>query len=166
MSNSDNLSNKNDPGIPNWILFAFFGVILIGLGYAIFMHGFLNYDQNRAFQSEKTRFVVGKIEKVPRSAKAITKGEQLSGGCAGCHGAGLKGGPLAPNLLDAKWLHNVNSESELYKIIVKGISPPNLKYGNKATPMPALGALSNNADVWRVVYFISSKNKSIKKDAK
>jgi len=165
MNQPDNSSN--DPGVPSWLLILFFGSLVLGLGYGVFIHGFLNYDHQVAFRSKSAAYVVAVEDKIKRSPAAVAAGKSLIGRCAACHGVGLKGGPAAPNLVDGKWLHDGRTETSLYRLIAAGvIGKSKRKFGAKAMDMPARGLLGSNADVWRVVYYLSSVNPSIKKDAK
>ena len=161
-------SNQEDKGVPNWLVFVFFGTMVLGVVYAVFMHGFLGQSTASVLRaSSNQQYIVGEVSKIPRTPEAITQGGQLAGQvCSSCHMAGLVGGDGAqgPNLMDAVWLQGTNSETTLYNLIVKGVAGPEKKSKYPGN-MPARGNLSNNADVWRVVYWMSSVNRSIKKDA-
>lgn len=159
--------NSNDPGIPNWVTGLFAGVLLVSTLYYINLHFIQGYNQLADYREKSNqKHVVGVVEKVKRSPAAISEGASLAAICFGCHGAGLLGTPLAPNLMDSEWLNSATTETELFRIISKGIVGSDLKFGNKATPMPARGLLGGNSDVWKVVYYISSKNTSVKVDSK
>ena len=57
------------------------------------------------------------------------------GNCATCHGQNLKGGPLAPDLTDAQWLHVDGSLEAIEKLVRTGVPKP-LKH---PAPMPPMG---------------------------
>lgn len=154
----------NDKGIPNWLVFIFFGALLIGGLHTAYVYGFAGVNRDGIRISDAKGLVVAKPAKVARNAAAIAAGEQLAAGCTACHAIGLKGGPIGPDLMDAQWLHGASSEKELFRLISSGILS-GMKYGTKTNVMPARGSLANDADVWRVVFYLSSKNPSIKKDA-
>src|SRR5438105_1504737 len=126
MSNANQTGNGRDPGVPNWLLFLFFGIMVVGALYAVFMHGFLGYDQAFALRNSENRpMVVGVLSKPPRTPDEIAKGKALTSNCASCHGPDLKAGAglAGPNLTDAEWLHGATSEKALVKLITEGISP-------------------------------------------
>ena len=155
-------SNDKENGVPNWLLFLFFGSIIVGSVYGAFLHGFVQFQPGEGHMqaTSNSRFVTWVPSKPARSAAEIAKGKQLSATCVACHGDGMKGrAGQGPNLLDATWLHGTKTESSLASLIITGISGSRLKAG--AMPMPAMGSLQSEADVWRVVYYLSSVNKSI-----
>lgn len=154
----------NDKGIPSWLVFLFFGSIVVGVIYGSYVHGFARERTPLLSGVGGSGFVVALPSKPPRSAAAEAAGQQSSATCAACHGVGLKGGAAGPSLMDAEWLHGANTETQLHRLIVAGISS-GLKFGNKNSPMPAMGSLGSEADVWNVVYYLSKENPSIKKDA-
>lgn len=45
-----------------------------------------------------------------------------AGGCAGCHGSDLSGGPLAPNLKDTRWKNGDGSYQSIVDIIRNGVA--------------------------------------------
>ena len=68
----------------------------------------------------------------------VTAGEAVFGGpgmCFACHGAGGAGGPLAPALNDAEWLHIEGGYEDLIAIITNGVPTP-VQF---AAPMPPRG---------------------------
>ncbi len=155
---------ETDKGIPNWLVFIFFGAIVFGVVYGSYVHGFASDSTGALVVEGGTGYVVAAPAKIPRSAEAVTAGEKLaSSQCASCHGPDLKGA-LGPNLLDGEWLHGSDSETKLFQIIVSGITT-GMKFGSKTTTMPARGGLQSDREVWQVVYYLSGKNTSIKKDA-
>ena len=168
MSGYSNKSNESgehvDQGTPNWLKFPFFGFILIGLVYSVFAHGFLGYNQEADLRASLGQaVVVGAEGFIVRSPEAIADGQKLAAVCGACHGLGLVGlSGSGPSLVDSEWAHGTNTETSLHELIVNGITASNSKSG---VAMPARGTLGNDADVWRVVYYLSSINSSIKQDA-
>lgn len=159
-------NNSKDPGIPNWLAFLFFGSFVWGLFYVVFMHGFLGETRADSFRrASDTRIVKATIDIVPaRSDAAIASGEKTYAQvCVACHGANLEGG-VGPSLADGEWLHG-NNEKTLAKLAINGIPASAAKQPAK-TAMPAKGGSNvSNAQIWEVIYFLSSKNDSIVQDA-
>ncbi len=159
-------NDKQDPGIPNWLLFLFFGTFVWGLFYAVFLHGFLGETRADGLRRvAHTRIVKPTIDIVPaRTDAAIAAGEKTYGQvCIACHGANREGG-VGPNLSDAEWWH-ADNEKALAKLVIGGVSAAQTK-GPTKVAMPAKGGSAiTNPQVWEVIYFLSSKNPSIKQDA-
>lgn len=150
-------NNPAEKGVPNWLLFLFFGSLVVGGLYSVFKHGFL------AEQPRLQAYVIPTVAVVPaRNAQVIGEGEKLyAQACVACHGANLEG-LVGPNLVDAEWWHGDN-ELAIYKSIVNGIGAGKSQSGQI---MPAKGgAAITDSDVWKVLFFMSSKNGSIKQDA-
>lgn len=140
-------------------------VLLFGIFY-VFLYG-SDLTDNPSWLVRETaqkQFAVGTLVRVYRTPETIATGEVLAAACRGCHGPELKGG-IGPNLVDHKWLHKVDAERMLYRLIRNGIAAGKLKFGRKQNLMPPRGLLSSNADVWKVVFYLSSINRSIRKDA-
>ena len=98
----------------------------------------------------------------PRDNATITEGEKLYGqACVACHGANLEG-LVGPSLADADWWHG-NNEQAIYKTITGGIGAGKSKSGQIMPPKG--GAAITDSDVWKVLFYISSKNPSINQDA-
>ena len=154
----------NDKGIPSWLIFLFFGTIVVGVIYGSYVHGFARERTPALAGVGGNGFVVAAASKPPRNENTIADGEASSATCAACHGQGLKGGAIGPNLMDAEWLHGTTTETALQRLIVTGIAS-GMKFGSKKGVMPPMGSLSSSAEVWKVVYYLSKKNPSIKKDA-
>ncbi|MBX7057268.1 MAG: cytochrome c [Leptospirales bacterium] len=161
------MSHNDTKGVPNWILFLFFGALLAGVGYAIFMQGFLGQSNAQSLRaSQGLDFVQPRsvAPPPPRSPAAIASGEKTyQQVCVACHGANREGG-AGPSLSDATWLHYDN-EVNLGRLIMRGVPGGQTKQPS-GTPMPARGGQSiSDVQVWEVVYYLSSKNGSIVKDA-
>jgi len=156
---------KGNP-VPNWLLFLFAGTFVWGVMYFIFMHGFLGYSQPAAYQAATgTDIVKASLpEKPVKDAASIANGEASSATCAACHGQGLTGG-IGPNLMDEEWLHGKKSETELYRLIMQGVAIGEAKQNPPKGAMPARGTLAGGRQVWEVIYYLSSKNKSIVRDS-
>lgn len=150
-------NNSTEHGVPNWLLFIFFGALVAGGLYSTFKHGFL---------AEKPRlqaYVIPTVAVVPaRTGDVISEGEALYGqACVACHGANLEG-LVGPNLVDAEWWHG-NNEKAIYKSIVNGIGAGKSQSGQI---MPAKGGANiTDSDAWKIMFFLSSKNGSIQQDA-
>ncbi|MCB1326894.1 MAG: cytochrome c [Spirochaetales bacterium] len=163
----DHSNEKNSGGIPNWLLFLFFGAVLIGGLYAIYMHGFLGYDRALALRDARgieyhvpTAGVYMFAQIPAKSPAAIASGEASYGQvCAACHGPELRGG-VGPNLVDAEWLH-MDSPTTLAvaRRVVHGVSASESVTGG-VMPQRGNGQLVDNK-IWEVVYFIQSRNPSI-----
>lgn len=161
---------KNE--IPNWILFLFFGTLTIGAMYAVFNHGFLNrgldnhYRKSAGLIYEKANPLKPVFTSFPaRNAAAISEGETLyNTRCSACHGSDIKGmAGNGPSLIDNDWWHvKKPTEQEIAAIIISGIVPPKSRQG----VMPARGGGLTNDQIFKVMYFLSTKTKSIIKDAK
>ncbi len=170
---SSNHSDKESAGksIPNWLLFLFFGAVVWGAVYGIFMHGFLGYSQSSAYRdSTGQSFAVAFIpEKPERNAASIANGEaSASTNCGACHGGPALTGSIGPNLTDDTWLHAQGqmTETRLAELIMKGILPADAKTEKgKQGGMPPRGTLGSDRQVWEVIYYLSSKNRSIRQDA-
>jgi cytochrome c oxidase cbb3-type subunit 3 len=156
------MSNQKNQ-LPGWAIFPAALVLIIGILVGVY---------NKIFSKESTAIqykelagvlkVEAKLDLVipPRTNDAIAGGEKLySQVCAACHGQDLKGG-VGPNLIDNEWRNPPAKETHLFKLVWNGI--PN---GNP--PMPAKGGRSDltSEQIWQILYYISSKNKNIEKDA-
>lgn len=67
------------------------------------------------------------------------------GGCAGCHGANLQGGPIAPNLSDARWNRGDGSLAAILRIIRNGV---------RGTAMGAYPGGISDEDAIRVAAYV------------
>ena len=152
---------------PNWILFLFFGSLIGGTLYSIFLHGFLNYDSSHAYRTAAGKlYIEPKLSVIPaRTQKGIQSGkENFQSVCAACHGVygQYKPGLVGPNLADAQWLHK-SSEKAMGRLVIQGVPAPASITGQV---MPARGGASlSDTAVWEVIYYLSAKNRSIAKDA-
>ncbi len=157
-------NNSGKQGLA-WLYFLFGLVFAGGALYAALYHGFLKQTNIATYRSSIGQsVVVGTIDIVPqRNPKSIANGEASFKTCAACHGANLEGG-VGPNLKDAEWLQVKEPlETEIYKVIMKGVAASEAKKAKAA--MPKMGGLDNQLKVWEVVYYLSSQNAGIKKDA-
>lgn len=151
------MSNTDNKGVPNWILFVFFGSLLAGSLYAVYKHGFLGYDRSMDLRTAQgAAYVTPSIMIIPqRTPQAISNGEATyQRACVACHGAQLQG-VVGPALIKAQWLH-FNNEDKMARMVMRGIGPAESVTGGV---MPARGgAPLSDREVWEVIYFISSKN--------
>ena len=162
-----NNQNENNNNIPLWIQILFGGVILAGVIYGIFLHGFTGQTYESQFHNAVYSNVIkATVEIIPvRAPAAVANGEKLyKRACAGCHGMNLEG-TVGPNLKDAEWLHGIKSETGLVRMVSLGISAADAKGPNKMA-MPAKGGQKlSGEEVWEIIYYIGSKNTSVQKDS-
>lgn len=149
------MSNPTPAGVPNWILFLFAGSLVVGAAYGIFNHVFLGPTPINAY-------VIPTVAEIPpRTPENVQLGEELYGrACVACHGQNREG-LVGPSLADAEWWHHSN-EQDMGKLIMRGIAAGQSVSGQIMPPKGGAGI--SDADVWRVVYFLSEKNGSIEKD--
>ncbi|MCE9598340.1 MAG: cytochrome c [Spirochaetia bacterium] len=148
-----------------WLYFLFGLVFVAGGMYAIFYHGFLGQNNQNAYrQGIGQGIVVPTIDIVPeRTAKAISNGETSYKTCAACHGTNLEG-LACPSLKDNEWLHfKEPKETELAKLINHGVGASEAIKAKSV--MPPRGGLESSTQVWEVIYYLSTKNTNIIKDA-
>lgn len=156
----------SDKGIPSWIQILFYAVLALGGVYIIFTSLFLGCDSQAEMlrKSMGQKYVMAHIEKKPdRTPAAIAEGEKVyKEVCAACHGQNREG-IVGPSLADNTWVH-ADSESALHKMVTKGFGPGELKIGQ--VPMPAKGGRPDLTDeqIWDVLFFLSSKNPSLKQE--
>jgi len=160
--------NSNDKGIPGFILAAFAGVVLWGIGYTA-----LNYvSGGQTFATELransgTQVVIPKVLVIPpRNAESIANGQEtFSTICSGCHGMEMEG-LVGPNLKDATWFNFPDgaAETKIAKLVMRGVPAPEAHTDNGPMP-PKGGSDITDEQVWEVVYYISSKNPSVAKDS-
>jgi len=154
---------KDSPRLPSWGLMLLVGVLAGNGLYAAYMHGFLAYDQASAYRADtNAAVVVPVIAAIPeRSPDSIAAGEaSYKQVCIACHGPNREGG-VGPNLADAVWLH-ADQESELVALVERGVPAGQTKAGTVPMP-PRGGSTFTKTQIWEIVYFLSSKNVSIKR---
>lgn len=78
---------------------------------------------------------------------SIFHGLAAGGTCASCHGPKGAGGPIAPSLADATWLHGDGSPQFIVRIVTAGVPSPKQAPG----PMPPMGGASLSPDQVRAV---------------
>lgn len=167
------MSANHEKPTPGWVAFLFWGLLVVGGLYAVFAYGFLNTSNEQIYRSVSAasdapgggQIVVPTIDIVPvRTAETIGEGEKVYAQvCVACHGANLEGG-VGPNLADNEWWHN-SDEKAMAKLVINGISAAEA-IGPTGTPMPPKGGGNiSNEDVWKVIYYLSSKNGSIEQNA-
>lgn len=162
---SEHHNNPETKSTPGWVAYLFFLVLVIGIGATIYQLGFRAQSRQSMIREEMgTETIKPTIEIIPvRDASAIANGEATyKRVCLACHGMNLEGG-VGPNLKDTEWYHPPAKETNLYKLVVNGISGAQAV---KGVAMPAKGgAPISNIEVWEVIYYLSSRNPSIEKDA-
>lgn len=157
------MRNNHNFHIPEWFLYPAVGLFVFGLFMGVYRSLFSKEDVSIQYKEMAGMFVVqAKLDMIvpQRTAEVIKEGEKLYGQvCAACHSNDLKGG-VGPNLIDAEWRNPPAKETHLFKLVWNGI--PN---GNP--PMPAKGGRTdlNSEQIWSILYYISSKNPKIERDA-
>ena len=158
------MSTEQGKEIPGWLVGLFIAVLAGGAIYTIVMNGIMGNASSRETmyrESAGVKYVQAEVAVKPeRTAQAIANGEATyKGVCFACHGMNMEGG-VGPKLADSEWLHT-NKESELVRLVTKGVSSAETLNG--AVPMPAKGGRPDLTaeQVWEVVYYLSSKNPSI-----
>jgi cytochrome c5 len=162
---SEHNNNPETKPVPGWVAYLFSLVLVIGFGATVYQVGFRSQSRQSMIREEMgTEIIKPTIEIIPvRDAKAIANGEAVyKRACSACHGQNLEG-VVGPNLKDTEWYHPPAKETNLYKLVTNGISAAQAV---KGVPMPAKGGASiSGVEVWEVVYYLSSRNPSIEKDA-
>ncbi len=153
--------------VPSWLLFCFFGSLLCGLVYGIFFHAFLEHNALHSLRTDSgALYVEPKLSIIPLRTKEAEQAGQghYEKACVACHGlygqyqAGLTG----PDLFDQVWLHH-RDEVEIGRLIMKGVDSSE---SITKQIMPARGgAILSDREVWEIIYYLSSKNPSVKKNA-
>lgn len=147
---------------PAWASILFFVVLIAGVGYGLLFGAGKNRYETLHDSMHKP-FEVATVTVVPdRTPAAIAAGQSnYMAACLACHGANREG-IVGPSLADTEWLH-ADKEEDLVRLIAKGIPAGQTKTGKG--PMPAKGIRPDltGEQVWEIVYFLSSKNPSIKK---
>ena len=169
------MQNNNQKETPSWIFFSFYASLVFGIVYIIFQHGFLlsqnDFAYRRAYHDYSKKinplYIEPVISIVPkRTPDAIKNGEgNFSKVCVACHGeyGKYKAGLTGVDLSDGNWLH-YNNEQKIAKLIVGGVNASMSK--TKQIMAPRGGSGYTDKQIWEIVYYLSSKNKSIIQDAK
>ncbi len=156
--------NDQGKGTPGWLILLFAIVVAGGALFAIFQYGFIEEESQyqELHESMGQKFAMAEVVSRPeRTAQAITNGQATYNTvCVACHGANREGG-VGPSLADNTWVH-ANNEEDLVRIVTKGIGAGETKIG--AIPMPAKGGRPDLGpeQIWEILYFLSSKNPSLK----
>lgn len=72
----------------------------------------------------------GGVTADPRNPQLVALGDSIfhglaaGGTCATCHGQGATGGPIAPSLADAEWLHGDGSFDFIVNTVRSGVPAP------------------------------------------
>ncbi|MCS7204502.1 MAG: cytochrome c [Leptospiraceae bacterium] len=149
--------------IPEWIIYPAVGIFVFGLIVGAFGTLFSSKDVSLKYKEEAGVYIVkAKFDMVvpQRTEAVIAQGKILyEQACAACHLADMKGA-VGPNLIDNEWRNPPAKETHLFKLVWNGI--PN---GNP--PMPAKGGRLDftSEQIWSILYYISSKNPKIERDA-
>ena len=157
------MNEQNQRPVPNWLIFIFCGVLISGGLQFIYKHVFLKINNIEEYmRKNQISYVTPTLAIIPdRNLANIKEGSKIySQVCVACHGiyGDANNGLLGPNLADDIWLHS-SEEEKINLLINKGVSQANSLTGNV---MPArAGGNLNSENIWKIVYFLSSKNKSI-----
>lgn len=160
--------------LPTWWMWLLYGAIIYSVGYIIYMHGIVGWNQHTQYQNE-----VKAVEKMKEAAggeqlaltsagvnplrgdeKAIAAGKDTfqNGPCAACH---LKDatGSTGPDLTDATWLHG-NTDKKVFNVIVNGVSVDEVKQKPSKGPMTAHGFLGNEK-ILQIMAWIAEINDTL-----
>jgi len=156
----------NDQGIkiPVWIL-GFFGIAVLAgiITVAVTIITCKEPARNADLRTASGQEIIAAevVVKPENTAAAVANGDaSYTAACAACHGANQEG-VVGPSLADADWLHG-SDENTVFRNISKGISAEVAKTGKGAMPAKGLNPGLTDAQVWEIVFFLESKNKSIK----
>ncbi|WCL50508.1 c-type cytochrome [Leptospira sp. GIMC2001] len=172
----DNHGNKEFDGIrqlgndlPAWYKHIFVYAIFVGIGYAIYFHGFSSWGTEEQYAIQMAEHE----EKYPQAndlvsedgsnplrdnAEAIQAGEKYyKAVCAACHGLNAEG-VVGPSLVDKEWIHG-NTDSIVYNNVMLGIAIENTKL--QRGPMPAHEKSLGSEKVYQVMAWLASKNPSL-----
>ncbi|MCC5815504.1 MAG: c-type cytochrome [Leptospira sp.] len=155
--------------LPAWYKHIFVYMIVIGVGYAIYFHGFSNWGTEEYYAAQ----VAEHEEKFPPAkavvsedgsnplrgdSVAISEGEKnYKAVCAACHGLNAEG-VVGPSLVDKEWIHG-NKDEIVYNLIMKGIGVEQAKLGRG--PMPAHENSLGSEKVYQVMAWLASKNDTL-----
>ena len=157
--------------LPQWWVYLFYGTVVIGVGLAIYLHGFAGYSQEGQYAAE----VAAHAKRHPAVTAALTAdgtnpfrgdpaaiaaGEKtFMGLCAACHKADMTG-LIGPNLLDRTWLHG-HTERELFALVMEGVPADKTLQRPSKGPMPASKDNLGAKKILEVLAFLASKNPSL-----
>jgi cytochrome c oxidase cbb3-type subunit III len=161
-----------DNALPPWWKNFFVICIVIGVGYAIYFHGFSDWKMEKLFESEvaahekkfppkeELKALAGGENPLRGNAEAIEKGQKnFKAICAACHGQNAEG-TVGPSLVDKDWLHGDYDEA-IFSVIMKGVNPPNTKL--ERGPMPAHEASLGAEKVYQIMAWLAKNNETLKK---
>ena len=179
MSNSeypDNEEIKEERGwLPQWWMILLYGSIVFSLIYAVYMHGIVDWSQEKQYREEAARY-----EKMASKRKIVTalaadgsnplRGDAaaIAAGaktyqttCAPCHKPDGTGS-VGPNIVDNKWLHG-STDRAVFNVVMNGVGGADLKQ------KPAMGIMPPHKDsikamkVLEIMAWMAEKNHSLKK---
>ncbi len=161
---SHNVSSKEPKKEkPYFQIFPVVIVLIFGILMGIYSTVFSKKDSSLAYKEAVNLAVyTPKFDIIipQRTAEAIAEGEKLYREvCQACHGDKLQG-VVGPTLVGNNWRNPPGKETHLFKLVWNGI--PNGK-----PAMPAKGGRSDltSEQIWKILYFVSSKNPNIEKDS-
>ena len=158
----DGIQELNNP-LPRWWLYLFYASIVFGFAYLLLypglgiINGYLGWTQVQQLEKEEAAyqasyadyyesFLTQTPEALAQNTKAMGTARNLfAQNCAACHGADAGGALGFPNLTDDDWLYG-NTHDQIKQSIEKG----------RKGMMPPFGAVFNEADRGRVIYYIQS----------
>ena len=153
----DGIGEADHP-IPLWFNVGFYGLIGVGLAYALWYSLLSGWSQRAQYQAELARAEAQRgpaAASVPTAnpyrgdAAAIADGRQVFETiCVACHladGHGLVG----PSLVDPYWKYG-HSDAELFQTVSQG----------RPGGMPAWGPQLGSEKIWKVLAFVETLPKS------
>lgn len=154
---------------PAWYKHIFVYMIVIGVSYAVYFHGFSNWgtpdyyaaqiaEHEEKFPAPKALVSEDGSNPLRGDATAIAEGEKnFKAVCAACHGMDAKG-VVGPSLIDDEWIHG-NTDAVIYEKVMKGIGAEEAKLGRG--PMPAHENSLGSEKVYQVMAWLASKSPSL-----
>lgn len=165
----DGIKQADNP-LPPWWKAIFIIAIIFGIGYSYYFHKYSNWGTEEFYEEQ----VVLHEKKFPQAKElvsedgsnplrtnevAIAAGEKtFKNVCAACHRADAKG-LVGPDLTDTKWIHG-DTDAKIYKVIMKGIAPPNTTLNRGAMP-PHEKSLGSEK-VYQVMAWLAKLNSALK----
>ncbi|MCZ8237931.1 MAG: c-type cytochrome [Leptospiraceae bacterium] len=155
--------------LPAWYKHIFVYAVFIGIGYAIYFHGFSSWgtedyyagqlaEHEAKFPKPKEIVAIDGANPMREDSLAIAEGEKnFKNVCAACHGVNAEG-VVGPSLVDKEWIHG-NTDALVFENIMKGIAIEKTKLGRG--PMPAHDNSLGSEKVYQVMAWLASKNDSL-----
>ncbi len=158
--NYDGIQELDNP-LPSWWLAAFYGCIIVGIGYFAYFHlsnkATLRAQYQEALSHHLTikdaylenlsQFEQEKFDQIITQKEMVDYGKSVfTSNCVACHAAN-GAGDIGPNLSDDYWLFSDGSPSGIFPFIITG---------NPAAGMPAWGEFLEEDELYAVLAYIIS----------